>query len=166
MKGQKSWNMHVPTSQYFQEHYETVRQSLLDLSQTIISQTGTTGLVGIVADPKSAVLFKSMRAPNFVAAPGYREIPQPHYCGTLFGMWDLYMDPQRDTDYSCLAYGKGRNMGEAAYVAGDAIPALAFKHAMQTDLKYNNTLWELAYRDLQPFDGREYLMELAIVDEE
>lgn len=166
MKGQKSWNMHVPDSLYFQEHYETVRQTLLEVDAMLMAQTGTSGLVGIVADSKSAVMFKSMKEPNFVPAPGYVRIPQPHYVGRLFGMWDLYEDPQRSTDYSSLCYAKGKNIGEAGYVAGDAIPAMAFKHAMQSDLKYENTLWELAYRDLNPFDGREYFMELVITDEE
>jgi hypothetical protein len=164
MKGQKSWNMHVPDSTYFQEHYETVKQTLLEIDAVLMAQTGTSGLVGIVADSKSAVLFKSMKEPNFVPAPGYARIPQPHYVGKLFGMWDLYEDPQRSTDYSSLCYAKGKSIGEAGYIAGDAIPAMAFKHAMQSDLKYENTLWELAYRDLNPFDGREYFMELAITD--
>lgn len=163
-KGQESWIKKVPDEVYFQEHYETVRMSLLAVDAKIMAQTGKSGLVGIVADSKSAVIFKSMRAPNFEAAPGYQRIPQPHYIGRLFGMWDLYEDPQRGTDYSCLCFGKGQNIGEAAYIAGDAVPAMAFKHAMQSDLQYNNTLWELAYRDLNPFDGREYLTELVLVD--
>ena len=166
MKGQKSWNMHVPDSTYFQEHYETVKQTLLEIDAALMAQTGTSGLVGIVADPKSAVMFKSMKEPNFVPALGYTRIPQPHYIGRLFGMWDIYEDPQRSTDYSNLCYAKGKGIGEAGYVAGDAIPAMAFKHAMKSDLKYENTLWELAYRDINPFDGREYFMELAITDTE
>ncbi|HOH29112.1 MAG TPA: hypothetical protein PLC40_05525 [Candidatus Hydrogenedentes bacterium] len=166
MKGQKSWNMHLGDNQYFQEHYETVKQTLLEVDAALMTQTGTAGLVGIVADSKSAVVFKSMKEPNFSPVPGYVRIPQPHYIGRLFGMWDVYEDPQRATDYSCLCFAKGRGIGEAGYVAGDAIPAMAFKHAMQSDLKYENTLWELAYRDLNPFDGREYFMELAITDSE
>ena len=165
MKGQKSWNMHIPDQVYFQEHYETLKQTLLEVDSDLMSQTGTSGLVGIVADAKSAVVLKSMREPNFISPPGYVRIPQPHYIGRLFGMWDLYEDPQRATDYSCLCYAKGKGLGEAGYVAGDAIPAMAFKHAMQSDLKYENTLWELAYRDLNPFDGREYFMELAITNQ-
>lgn len=164
MKGQKSWNMHVSDGTYFQEHYETIKQTLLEIDALLMTQTGTSGLVGIVADSKSAVLFRSLKEPFFVPAPGYVRIPQPHYVGRLFGMWDLYEDPQCSTDYSCLCYAKGKNIGEAGYVAGDAIPAMAFKHAMKTDLKYDNTLWELAYRDLNPFDGREYFVELVITD--
>jgi len=166
MKGQKSWNMHLVGDIYFQEHYETVRQTLLEVDTALMAQTGKSGLVGIVADSKSATVFKSMKEPNFTPIPGYVRIPQPHFIGRLFGMWDVYEDPQRATDYSSLCFAKGRGIGEAGYVAGDAIPAMAFKHAMQSDLKYENTLWELAYRDLNPFDGREYFMELVITDTE
>jgi len=164
MKGQRSWNMHVPDEMYFQEHYETIRQTLLEIDSVLMAQNGKSGLVGIVADSKSAIMFRSMKEPFFVPASGYSRIPQPHYVGRLFGMWDLYEDPQRGTNYSCLCYAKGKNIGEAGYVAGDAIPAMAFKHSIQGDLKYENTLWELAYRDLQPFDGRDYFMELSITD--
>jgi hypothetical protein len=165
MKGQKSWSMDVPQSTYFQEHYESIRQTLLEIDSTLLAQTGISGLVGLVADSKSSVLFRSMKAPFFEPAPGYVKIAQPHYVGRLFGMWDLFEDPNRSTNYSSLCYGKGRNIGESGYVAGDAIPAMAFKHAMQGDLKYNNTLWESAYRDLNPFDGRDWFMELTMTTE-
>lgn len=160
-KGERAWSMVIPTGQYFQEHYETIRQTLLEIDAVLMDRTGTSGLVGIVADSKSATFFKSLKAPFFVAAPGYRRIPQPHYVGKLFGMWDLYEDPQK-SDYSCLCFAKGRGVGEAGYVVGDAIPPMAFKHNVQNDLIYRNTLWGQAYRDLQPFDGREYFMNLEI----
>lgn len=143
-----------------QDHYETLLPKLLSIDSTLQQNTGTSGLVGIVIDSKSAAIIKSMR--SFVAAPGYQPIPQPHYAGRLFGMWDIYVNPQGE-DYTCLCYAKGRDIGQAAYLAGDAIPAMQFKHAMQSDLKYNNTLYELAYRDLQPFDGRNYLTTLNLV---
>jgi len=164
MKGQKSWNMHIPTGTNLQDHYETVRQTLLEIDAALMTATGTSGLAGIVADSASAVVLRGLSEPNFIPAPGYARIPQPHYVGRLFGMWDLYEDPQRATSYSSLCFAKGKNVGESGYVAGDAIPAMAFKHAMQGDLKYDNTLWELAYRDLNPFDGREYFTELAITN--
>lgn len=158
-KGTNSWTMTIPSTGISpQEYYETLLTKLLQIDTSMMLATGTTGLVGIVADSKSASIIRSMR--SFVAVPGYQPIPQPHYAGRLFGMWDVYINPQAATDYSCLCYGKGRDIGQACYLAGDAIPAMQFKHAMQSDLQYNNTLWELAYRDLQPFDGREYLTTL------
>jgi len=160
-KGERAWSMVVPTGLYFQEHYETVRETLLEIDAVLMERTGTSGLVGIVADSKSATLFKAMKQPFFVPAAGYRRIPQPHYIGKLFGMWDVFEDPQK-SQYKCLCYAKGRGVGEAGYVTGDAIPPMPFRHAIQTDLKYRNTLWGQAYRDLQPFDGREYFMDLEI----
>jgi hypothetical protein len=160
-KGERAWSMSVPAGLYFQEHYETIRATLLEIDAVLMDRTGTSGLVGLVADTQSATLFKTMKEPFFTPAPNYRRIPQPHYVGRLFGMWDLYEDPQK-SNYNCLCYAKGNGIGEAGYVAGDAIPPMPFKHSVQTDLVYRNTLWGRAYRDLQPFDGREYFMKLEI----
>jgi len=163
-KGSQSFDYTVPATGISpQDHYETLRAVLLTIDANLLAANRKSGLVGIVADTKSASIFKSMRMPHFEPAPGYRRIAQPHYVGRLFGMWDLYEDPQ-GTDYDCLCFAKGTGIGEASYVAGDAVPAMAFKHSMLTDLKYKNTLWELAYRDLQPFDGRDYLTTLSLVN--
>jgi len=142
-------------------YWKSLLETLMLIDSTLLSRTLTSGLIGIVADTASAAIFKAMPAPYFVPAPGYKSLPQPHYVGTLFGMWELYTDPAAD-DYTCLCYAKGQGIGEAGYVMGDAIPAMSFRHAIQRDLVYKNTLWELAYRDLQPFDGREYFMKLLI----
>lgn len=161
-KGTRNWIYTIPASGVsMQDYYETLRTTLHGIDATLMAQTGTSGLVGIVADSKSCAIFKSMRSPHFDPAPGYVRLPQPHYVGRLFGIYDLYEDPQ-GTDYDCLCFAKGRNICEAAYIAGDAVPALSFKHAVQGDLQYKNTLWELAYRDLQPFDGREYVTTLTM----
>lgn len=158
-KGSNSWVYVVPATGISpQDYYETLITKLLQIDTLLMVQTGTSGLVGLVVDAKSASIIRSMR--SFSPVPGYMPIPQPHYVGRLANMWDIYEDPQ-GTDYTCLCYAKGRDIGQSAYLAGDAIPAMQFKHAMQGDLKYNNTLYELAYRDLQPFDGRDYLTTLT-----
>jgi hypothetical protein len=163
-KGSYSWDMSLPTGVPMRDHYPTIRAKLLEVDAALMAANGYSGLTGIVADTKSSVIFKSLGLDDFVPAPGYVRLAQPHYVGRLFGMWDLYEDPQ-GTDYTTLCFGKGREISQAAYLAGDAIPAMAFKHALMGDLKYNNTLWELAYRDLQPFDGRDYLTTLTITNE-
>lgn len=145
----------------YDSYATTLLVKLLEIDAAFMNATGVSGLAGLVIDAKSAAIVKSMRP--FEAAPGYASIPQPHYAGRLFNMWDIYEDPQ-GSDYTCLCYAKGRDIGQAGYIAGDAIPAMQFKHAMQSDLKYNNTLWELAYRDVQPFDGREYLATLTFME--
>jgi hypothetical protein len=161
-KGEKSWTYTLPaTGISMQDYYETLRTSLLELDAALLLANGVAGLSGIVADTKSCTIFRSLKSPHFTPAPRYRHIPQPHYVGRLFGMWDLYEDPQ-GTDYDCMGYAKGSNIAEAAYVAGDAIPAMAFKHPIGNALKYDSTLWELAYRDVQPFDGRDFAMKLTL----
>jgi len=161
-KNATSWDMTVPAGTYFHEHYETIKQTLLNIDTMLVSQTGFSGLVGLVGDPKACAVFRSMKAPFFVPAPDYRKMAQPHYVGRLFGMWDLFEDPA-GTEYSALCFAKGQSHGEAGYVAGDAIPALSFKHPTMTDLVYRSTLWELGYRDLNPFYGRKCFTTLNII---
>jgi hypothetical protein len=158
-KGSASWDMTVPDARYFQEHYETLRQKLIEIDATIMNRTGITGLSGVVFDKDSAAIVKAMKLPHFIPAPGYRRLAQPHYIGRLFNMWDAYEDPQA-ASYRNLCFGIGNSVGLAGYVVGDCIPALPFKHPLLGDLKYSSTLWSLGYRDLNPFDGRDYFMEL------
>jgi hypothetical protein len=159
--GSADWEYTVPSGLTNREHYESLKQTLLDIDSTLINRNGISGLVGIVADPKAAAVFRYLPAPYFEAAPGYRKMAQPHYVGRVFGLWDLYEDPAADS-YTALCFGKGANHGESGYVVGSAIPALSFKHPTLTDLVYRSTLWELGYRDLNPFDGRDYFMKLTM----
>lgn len=160
-KGATQWNMTVPAGQYYHEHYETVREVLLQISTNLLSANKRSGLVGLVAGKSACNLFRSLKEPHFRVAPGYREIPQPHYVGKLFGMWDLYCDPQAD-DWEALCFARGSNHGEAGYVAADAITAVPLKHPVGTDLQYRDTLWELAYRELHPDNGRDWFTKLVI----
>ena len=153
--------MTVPAGQYYHEHYETVREVLLQISTNLLSANKRSGLVGLVAGKSACNLFRSLKEPHFRVAPGYREIPQPHYVGKLFGMWDLYCDPQAD-DWEALCFARGSNHGEAGYVAADAITAVPLKHPVGTDLQYRDTLWELAYRELHPDNGRDWFTKLVI----
>ena len=158
-KDERSWVRTIPDGIYFQEYYETMRMTLSEISAVLMARTGRSGLVGIVADKDSSVIFRNSR--DFTPAPGYQQKPQPHYCGKLFDVYDLYEDPQ-GTSYESLCFAKGINHGESGYVAGDAIPAISFNHTIQRDLIYKNTLWELAYRDLNPFDGRDWFMKFKM----
>lgn len=162
-KGYETWDRTtVESSNDIGFYYKSLLEALLTVDSTLLSRTGRSGLVGIIADKVSTAYFKAMPSQYFQPAPGYKSLPQPHYVGKLFGMWDLYTDPQKETTNECLCFAKGNGIGEAGYVMGDAIPAMSFRHALQRDLTYKNTLWELAYRDLQPFNGREYFMKLVI----
>jgi hypothetical protein len=158
--GNADWVYAVPDGITQREHYESLKQTLLDVDSTLINRTGISGLVGIIADPKACAIFRYLPEPYFTAAPGYQKMAQPHYVGRAFGMWELYEDPSA-TANTALCFGKGPNHGDSGYVVGDAIPALSFRHPTLTDLVYRSTLWELGYRDLNPFDGRDYFIKLT-----
>lgn len=146
------------------EHYETVQQALLEVDNIIMEGNGIAGLSGLVAGPKACNVFRYLPEPFFRPAQGYRYIAQPHYCGTLWGMYDLFCDPYAENEWSCLCYGRGPNHGQTAYVAGDAVPPMSFRHPMMGDLVQRASMWELAYRDMQPFDGNKYLCRLTFVE--
>lgn len=162
-KGSTTWNMTVPNALSYHEHYESVREVLLNISTDMMLETKISGMRGLVAGTGAVNVFRSLKAPHFVAAPGYKEVPQPHYVGRLFGMYDLYCDPLADT-FEALCYAKGDNHGDAGYVAADAITAVPFKHPVGTDLRHRDTLYELAYRTLHPYNGRAWFRKLKMVN--
>jgi len=147
------------------EHYETLNAALLEMDTKLRLANGVSGLVGIVGGSGAVNIFRYLPSPYFVPAPGYVSVPQPHYVGRVFGMWDLYCDPQQPAEesFNCMCYAKGPDHGQTAYVAGDAVPALTFRHPVMGDLVNRATMWDLAYRDMQPFDGNKYLGTLKMV---
>lgn len=160
-KGSVEWEYEGAESLTLREHYETLNKALLHIDSALMLRTGVSGLVGLVGDANAVNVFRYLPEPYFKPAPGYRSIAQPHYVGTVFGQWDLYCDPAQEA-YTCLCYAKGPDHGQTGYVTGDAVPALSFRHPVLGDLISKSTMWELAYRDLQPFDGRDYLMTLKM----
>lgn len=146
------------------EHYESLQAALLEVDTTLMKGNGVSGLVGIVAGTEACNIFRYLPQPWFSPAPDYRSIAQPHYVGTVFGQWQLYCNPQAEDGWKCLCYAKGPNHGETAYVAGDAVPALTFRHPVMGDLTQRATMWDLSYRDMQPFDGEKYLCMLNMVE--
>lgn len=163
-KNEVSWNRVGPEYYKFSEHVESLKAALMEVDSQLILRNGFSGLVGIVGDPQSVNIFRYMTRDYFEPAPGYHNVPQPHYVGRAFGSWELYCDPQQEP-YTCLCFARGIEHGRTAYLAGDAVPALTFRHPVLANLRNSSTLWELAYRDLQPFDGRDYLMKLRLVDD-
>ena len=162
-KSEVEWTYTAPDGLTLKEHYESLQAAFLEVDSIIMNGTGVTGLVGIVAGTNACNIMRYLPDPYFKPAPGYRSVAQPHYVGKVFGMWDLYCNPQATDPNSCLCYGKGPDHGQTAYVAGDAVPALTFKHSILGDLVSRATMWDLAYRDMQPFDGEKYLCKLTMV---
>ena len=147
------------------EHYETLNVALLEMDTKLRRANGISGLVGIVGGSAAVNVFRYLPAPYFQPADGYVSVPQPHYVGRVFGQWDLYCDPlvPDNESFNCLCFAKGPDHGQTAYVAGDAVPALTFRHPVMGDLVTRATMWDLAYRDMQPFDGNKYLGTLKMV---
>ena len=158
-KGTTTWNMTVPSALAYHEHYESLREVLMNISTELMMATKISGLKGLVAGRGAANVFKSLRSPYFEIAPGYKETPQPHYVGRLFGQYDLYCDPLAE-EFETLCFAKGENHGDAGYVAADAITAVPFKHPVGTDLRHRDTLYELAYRTMHPYNGRAWFRKL------
>lgn len=158
-RGEKQFSVVVPDGLGFRLHYESVQVVLLAISTELMNRTKRSGLVGIVAGTEASRILKSVGSPHMVYAPGYRQLAQPHYVGTVFG-YKLKEDPQMADPWNALCYAKGREHGDAGYVAGDAISAVNYAHSVGRSLKRENTLYELAYRDLHPHDGRAWFMWL------
>jgi len=158
-----AWNRVGPETYKLSEHIESLKAALLEVDSQLILKNGFSGLVGLVGDPQAVNIFRYMSRDYFEPAPGYRNIPQPHYVGRAFNMWDLYCDPNQEP-FTCLCFARGAEHGRTAFLAGDAVPALTFRHPVLSNLRNSSTMWDLAYRDLQPFDGRDYLMKLRMID--
>lgn len=142
---------------------ETLYAALLQVDAMLMEANGVSGMIGLVAGTEATNIFRAMPTPFFVAAPGYHNINRPHYVGRVFGLWDLYCDHGADNGWDCLCYAKGPEHGQAAYVAGDVLPALPFSYFEHGNYgKKTVVMRELAYRDMQPFDGEKYLAVLKI----
>lgn len=158
-----TWKRVGDPSLTLREHYESLLAALLAVDSHLMLNNKVSGLVGIVAGTNACNLFRYLPAPYFVPAPGYRSIAQPHHVGRVFGQFDLYCNPYQDT-WTSLCYAKGPDHGQTAYVVGDAVPALTFRHPVMGDLVQKATMWDLAYRDMQPFDGTKYLCKLVMTE--
>lgn len=158
------WVRTCSESLTLKEHYESINAALLEVDSILMKGTGVSGLVGIVAGTQATNIFRYLPSPYFVPAPGYRSVAQPHYVGTVFGQWELYCNPHQEDGWQCLCFAKGPDHGQTAYVVGDAVPAITFKHPVLGDLVQHASMWDLAYRDMQPFDGEKYLCKLNFVE--
>ncbi len=163
-KNEVSWSKKVPTAITKDEHYLTVKTALMDVDAKLAKGNGVSGLVGIVAGTEAANVFRYLHTDFIQVAPDYHFTAQPHYVGRLWHQWDLYCNPNMDAN-TCLCYAKGPDHGQTAFVAGDAVPALTFRHPVMNDLVQRATMWDLAYRDMQPFDGDKYLCKLMITED-
>lgn len=160
-----TFNIFTPAGEDWKMHRELLREKLLLVSKEILKATKTTGLTGMFAGIQASTILKSMGSEFFTPAQGYRQTNRVHFTGMLFGIWRVYEVPMKIGDlneWDILCYGRGSNHSEAGYVAADAIPATMYNHPIGASLRSRNTLWELSYGELQPFNGASYFYKLTI----
>lgn len=158
-------NIYTPAGEDWQKVRERLHETFLQVSTKILRLTKTTGMTGMYVGSYAATILKSLGAPHFVAPANYRERNSIHYAGKLFGIWKVYQAPIILDENEVICYGRGANHSEAGYVAGDAIAATMYNHPIGKNLQARNTLYELAYADVHPFDGQDYFHRVLIVDE-
>lgn len=161
---EETFNIYVPTGEDWRLHREQLHEVLLGISQKILKKTKVTGMTGMYAGSYAATILKSLGAPHFVAPANYRESNNIHYAGKLFGVWKVFQAPIVIGDNEILCYGRGASHSEAGYVAGDAIAATMYTHPIGANLKARNTLYELAYGEVHPFQGEDYFYRLVITN--
>lgn len=160
-----SFNLYVPVGEDWKLHREKLHEEFQKISQTILAATRTTGLRGMFAGIQASTILKSLGAPFFTPAPNYQQTNRVHYAGLLFGVWKVYEAPVVIDEWDILCYGRGASHSEAGYVAGDAVPATMYNHPIGVNLRSRNTLWELSYGEIHPFDGADYFMRLTLKNE-
>lgn len=166
----EGFDLTVPVGQYFKEHYETLHQVLLSLSQSMLVGTRVSGMVGAFVGASASAAIKSLGSPHFEMAPNYRQVPRIHYVGKLFGKWKIYEVPNEITlsadvklsTWDILCYARGEQYAEAGLVMGDAIPAIMYDHLVNKDLVGRDTLWELSYCDIHPDGGADFFKKLTL----
>lgn len=161
---EETFNIYVEAGEDWKLHRERLNELLLKVSTEILKSTKVTGLTGIFAGTYACNILKSLGAPHFIAPANYRQKNAIHYAGRLFGMWKVFECPNVIGDNELLCYGRGASHSEAGYVAGDAISATMYTHDIGKALKASNTLYELTYGEVHPFDGEDYFYRVKIVD--
>lgn len=163
-------NLQVAEGAYFKEKYEELHQVLLILSQSILTETRVSGLVGMFAAPRAAAALKSLGAPFFTPVEGYRQVPRPHYCGMLFNKWKVYEVPQgiaiggcKLEDNEMVGYARGSDFSQAGLLAGDAVPATLYRHNIDKALFNRDTLWKLSFGDIAPVDGYKFFRKVRLI---
>ena len=162
---EETFNIYVAAGEDWRLHRERLNEVLLNVSTKILQATRTTGMTGIFAGTGASTILKSLGAPYFVAPANYQQKNAIHYAGKLFGMWKVFECPVVIGTNDMLCYGRGSSHSEAGYVAGDAIAATMYTHPIGKGLVASNTLYELAYGEIHPFDGENYFYRVKLIDE-
>jgi hypothetical protein len=159
---------YTPTTgvSYLEYRQIAIQEFLNGISMTMLQSNKKSGGVGIFC---GLDLINYLRATTgFVERPNYVAIPQPHYVGR-FGGYAIYCDPGAPT-WEGLMIGKGQNYGDSGFIAADAISAIQYQHPINAPqfgagkgMNHSDTLYELAYRDIHPYRGRQYFSRFKFI---
>lgn len=159
------FNIYVASDDNWRLHRQRIQEKLLWISAQILESTKVVGMTGMYAGRDASTVLKTLGAPDFVPAPNYRQDNNIHYAGKLFGVWKVFEAPIVIDSWDILCYGRGSSYNEAGYVAGDAIPATLYDHPILENLKSANTMYELTYGEIHPFNGEDFFYRLRLRDE-
>ena len=156
--GSKNWDSTIPVGLSAEQYFPNILLTLDEISTELLVRTKKVGLFGVIGGDKFVRVCKSMsRVGLFDLAPEYRDYPQPHFVGRL-GSIEIYKDPRIPSDEAvCVA--KGQDYFQAGFYSSIAIPFMPFRHSVQEDLRYKQTLYGKQYREMQ---DRNYFMKLKI----
>lgn len=143
-----------------------VGEFLRKISMALLTANKKSGGIGFFGGISMINYMMTLR--DFVVRPNYVAIPQPHYVGR-FGEFAVYCDPAADP-WEGLMIGKGQNYGDSGFVAADAISAIQYQHPINAPqfgagkgMNHSDTLYELAYRDIHPYRGRDYFSKFKFI---
>lgn len=159
------FNVYVTPGEDWRVHRQRLQEVLLNVSEAILESTKVVGMTGLYAGRSASTILKTLGAPDFVAVANYRQTNDIHYAGRLFGVWKVFEAPIVIGDWEMLCYGRGPNHNEAGYVVGDAIPATLYTHPILANLRARDTLYELTYGEIHPYDGENYFYRVRLLDE-
>ncbi|PMS91979.1 hypothetical protein [Vibrio parahaemolyticus] len=160
-----TFNIYVEPGEEWRGHRQRLQETLLNVSEEILKTTKVTGMTGLYAGRSASTIIKTLGAPDFIAPANYKQTNDIHYAGKLFGVWKVFEAPIVIGDFELLCYGRGSSYNEAGYVAGDAIPATLYTHPILPNLRARDTLYELSYGEIHPYDGELYFYRVKLIDE-
>ncbi len=158
-RDQWTWGLKPPVSgaDSTVEHMRTLRSFLAKVSSEQIKNNKKAGGKSLYVGRAIKNFLEILPAGEFTMVANYVEIAQPHVVGRLFGRYTVKFAPQMG-EMEMMMVAKGTDHGDSGLIVGDAIPAIAMKHVVAyKNLRNENTLYELAVRDMHPYKGRDFV---------
>lgn len=160
-----TFNIFCPEGFDWQLQREKLKEKLLNISEELLRTCKVSGLVGLFCGVGASTIIKTLGRDNFIPAPNYRQTDKMHFVGTLFGMFKVFECPTIIAHDDALCYARGENFAEAGYVSGVCVAPTLYNHPIGANLRQRETLWELSYDEVHPYNGENFFMRLHFVNE-